>query len=71
MSSLLVFNRVYRLEIQSVSHVGIFDRLCELSPLTFYLVSSTPPHPDSLCEYVYSILYNTRIQCVREGGTGS
>jgi hypothetical protein len=30
-SSLLVFNRVYRLEI--VSHVGIFDPSCELAPL--------------------------------------
>jgi hypothetical protein len=33
MSSLLVFNRVYRLEIQSVSHVGVFDPSCELVPL--------------------------------------
>jgi hypothetical protein len=45
MSSLLVFNRVYRLEI--VSHVGIFDLSCELAPL--YLFSSSAP-PPSLCE---------------------
>ncbi len=30
--SLLVFNRVYRLEIQ-VCHVGIFGPSCELAPL--------------------------------------
>jgi hypothetical protein len=47
MTSFLVFNRVYRLEIQSV---GIFDRLCELLPstVTFSLVNS--PSPPSLCE---------------------
>ncbi len=34
MSSLLVFNnRVYRLHGETVSHAGIFDRLCEALPL--------------------------------------
>jgi hypothetical protein len=33
----MVFNTVYRLEIQSVSHVGNFDPSCVLSPL--YLLS--------------------------------
>jgi hypothetical protein len=48
MSSLLVFNRDYRLEIYSVvaCWVGIFERLCDaFAPLTFSLVSSPPPLP--------------------------
>ncbi len=40
MPSLLVFNRVYRLEI--ASHVGIFDPSCELLPLYLSLTSPTP-----------------------------
>jgi hypothetical protein len=42
MSSLLVFNKVHRLNIQS-GHVGIFDLSCKLAPL--YLLSSSPPAP--------------------------
>jgi hypothetical protein len=57
MSSSLVFNRVYRLEIGTVSHVGIFDPSCELLPL--YLLSDRPdPHP---CPFPK---VNLQIQCV-------
>ncbi len=35
-----MFNRVYRLEIQSVSHVGIFDPSCELEGLSNLLTGS-------------------------------
>ncbi len=42
MLSLLVFNRVYRLEI--VSHVGIFDPLVK-QHLSYLLTSSPPPSP--------------------------
>ncbi len=39
MSSLLVLYRVYRLEIQYVSHAGIVDpALLTVAPLTFSLV---------------------------------
>jgi hypothetical protein len=48
MSSLLVFNRVYRLEIQSVMLV-ISTQLCELLPPNL-LSGSTPP-PPSQSEY--------------------
>jgi hypothetical protein len=41
MSSLLVFNRVYILEIQSVM-VGSYDPSCKLAPL--YLLYSSPNH---------------------------
>ncbi len=48
MSSLLVFNRIYRLEIQSVMLVF------STAPLTFSLAGS-------LCEYVYCIqVYSVR-----------
>jgi hypothetical protein len=50
MSSLLVFNRVYRLELQSV--VLVFSTPLvnyRSAPLTFSLVH-LPPHPLSLCE---------------------
>jgi hypothetical protein len=44
MSSFLVFNRVYRLEIQSViCHLVFFDPSCVLLPL--YLLSDLPPPP--------------------------
>ncbi len=44
MSSLLVFNRVYRLEIQSVMLV-FSTQLCELLPLlpSLWFTSPTPP----------------------------
>jgi hypothetical protein len=43
MSPLLVFNRVYRLE---VSHVGIFDPCCEQAPLlTSHWFTYPPPFP--------------------------
>ncbi len=46
MSSLLVFIRVYRPKIHSVmSHVGIFDKLCELLPLKPSLWLALPPLP--------------------------
>jgi hypothetical protein len=44
MLSLLVFNRVYRLD--TVSHIGIFDPSCELAPLYSYnLLTGSPPPP--------------------------
>jgi hypothetical protein len=55
MSSLLVFNRIYRLEI--ASHVGIFDPSCELLPL--YLLSDlpdpSPPSQSKRSEYTDSV----------------
>jgi hypothetical protein len=55
MSSLLVFNRVYRLEIQSVMLVFSTD-FVNYCPSTFSLVSSPPLPPYTLY---------TCIQCVR------
>jgi hypothetical protein len=46
MSSLLVFNRVYRVENgDTVSHVGIFDPSCELAPSNLLTGSPTPSPP--------------------------
>jgi hypothetical protein len=60
MSSLLVFNRVYRLvEIKAFLVVNY-------CPSKFLSVFRPPP---SLCECVYCVLY-TRIQCVRGGQYG-
>jgi hypothetical protein len=42
MSSLLVFNKVYRLEIQSVMLV-FSTQVCELLPLEPSLLSDSPP----------------------------
>jgi hypothetical protein len=42
MSSLLVYNRVYRLEIQSAMMVFSIGFVCTIAPVTFSLVSSTP-----------------------------
>jgi hypothetical protein len=55
MSSLLMFHKVYRLEICTVSHVGIFDPSCEIAPL--YLLSSSPP-PLSCVNKYRSIVYS-------------
>jgi hypothetical protein len=46
MSSLLVFNRVYRLE-NTVSHVDIFDPSCELAPIepTYWFTNTPTPLP--------------------------
>jgi hypothetical protein len=60
MSSFLVFNRVYRLEICTVSHVGILAQICELLPL--YLLSSSPPPPVNNYRSIQSL------QCVTGGG---
>jgi hypothetical protein len=68
MSSLLVFYRVYRLEIQSVMLV-FFILLCELLPLlTFSLVYL--PHLSPLPKV--KVLYSIYRQCVarREWGGG-
>jgi hypothetical protein len=63
MSSLLVFSRVYRLEIQLVSHVGSFDPSCELLPL--YLLSDLiHPSPPSQSKH-------TVCGCGREWGVMS
>jgi hypothetical protein len=44
MSSLLVFNRVYRLAIQlAMLLLLIFDRLCELLPLSPSIWLALPP----------------------------
>ncbi len=45
MSSLLVFNRVYKLEIQSVMLVFSTPLMNYSAPLTFSLVHLTPPPP--------------------------
>jgi hypothetical protein len=47
MSSLLVFNRVYRLEIQSVTLV-FSTGFVDYAPLIFSLVSSPPLSPFSM-----------------------
>jgi hypothetical protein len=57
MSSLLVYNRVYRL----VSHVSIFDPSC--APLTFSLVHLPPPPLPCVNKYRF-------IQCVTGWGGG-
>ncbi len=66
MSSLLVFNIIYRVEIQSV--MLVLQALWTIAPLTFSLVSS-PPLP---CVNKYTVLYIncTSIQWVRGGGFG-
>jgi hypothetical protein len=54
MSSLLVFNRVYRLEIQ-ISLVVIFDQPGKMLPL--YLLSdfpTSPPLPKVNVQYIYT-----------------
>ncbi len=59
MSSLLVFNRVYRLEIQSVMSTPLVN----CCPYTFSLTSPTPsPLPKVNVQY---IMYR---QCVAVGG---
>ncbi len=63
MSSLLVIKIVYRLEIHTVSHVGIFDPSCELAPLFFSLVHLPPPLP---CVNKYRGMYLYSV-CVSEG----
>jgi hypothetical protein len=63
MSSLLVFNRVYRLEIR-FSHVGIFDpALWTIAPLTFFLVHL--PHPPPLSKFKVQYIQTL---CGLEGG---
>jgi hypothetical protein len=51
MSSLLVFNRVYRMEIQSAMLVFPTPLVNYSAPLTFSLVH-LPPLPPSLCKYI-------------------
>ncbi len=62
MSSSLVFNRVYRLEIQSIMLV-FSTPFVNCSPSTFSLASPTPP---PLPKVTYSIFR----QCVAVGGEG-
>ncbi len=64
MSSLLVFNRVYRLEIQSVMLVfsARFVNNCPCNLLSGYL--PPPPFP------VWTSILYTRIHCVRGWGHG-
>jgi hypothetical protein len=69
MSSLLVVNRVHRLEIQSVVLVLLASFVNHCPSLTFSLVSSPSPPP---LPYVnkYTV-YCTRVQySVRRGGYG-
>ncbi len=61
MSSLLVFNRVYRQEIQAVMLVFL-TQLCELLPLSPFLWFIPPPFPKSK--------YSIYRQCVAERGWG-
>jgi hypothetical protein len=63
MSSLLVFNRVYRLEIQSV--MLVVPTPLVLAPLYLLSSSPTPPLP---CVNKYRYIHS--IQCVRGGGLG-
>ncbi len=65
MSSLLLSNGVYWLEIKSVRLVFSTG----FAPLIFSLVSSPLPSPPSLCEYVI-VLYNTHIQECKGWGRG-
>jgi hypothetical protein len=58
MSSLLVFNKVYRLEKQSVMLI-FSTQLCELLPFLPYLFKTSLPPPPYLCEYVYCAVYTT------------
>jgi hypothetical protein len=67
MSSLLVFNRVYRLEIQ-FNHIGIFRPvLWTIVSLTFSLVALPPPLP-WVNKYT---VYGLRIKCGGGGSMGS
>jgi hypothetical protein len=64
MSSLLGFNRVYRLEIQSVMLVFStgFVYYCHSNLL------SLPSPPPLFCVDKYTCIYVPGIQCVRGGG---
>jgi hypothetical protein len=62
MSSLLVFNRVYRLEIQSVMLV-LSTQLCELLPLSPSLWFTHPPLPKVKVQKIQTV-------CGWEGGRG-
>jgi hypothetical protein len=67
MPSLLVFNRVYRLEIQG-SHVGIFDRLYEALPLypsPWLALPSPAPFP---CVNKYNVHVIVIVRYVRGQG---
>jgi hypothetical protein len=70
MSSLLVFKRVYRLEIDTVSHVVISTQLCELmhAPLPSLQFTSTSPPP---CVNKYRSIHTVYAVCNREWGRGS
>jgi hypothetical protein len=63
MPSLLVFNKVYRLEIQSVTLV-FSTPLVYCCPSTFSLISPLPPFPK------VNIQYSICRQCVAVGGWG-
>jgi hypothetical protein len=67
MSSFLVFNRVYRLEIQSVI-VGIFDLSCKLVHL--YLLSRSSPPPPPPCVNKYRSIHSIILYIVQRGGGG-
>ncbi len=69
MSSLLLFNRVYRLERQSVMLVFSTPFVNQRpSNLPFSLVHlSCPPSPPFLCEQLHEYVF---IQCVTGGGGG-
>ena len=66
MPSLLVFNRAYRLEIQSVMLV-FSTGFVNSAPLTFSLVSSPFPTPPFPCVNKYTVLTYT-VQYVRGVG---
>jgi hypothetical protein len=61
MSSLLMFNRVYRLEIQSVMF-GFSTLLCELLPLISFSLVNLPPPPFPV------LTYNIYRECGAGGG---
>ncbi len=64
MSSLLVFNRVYRLEVQSVMLVFTTSVVNYSTPLTFSLVHLPPSSPSLLNKYrgtcIHTVCYRGR-----------
>jgi hypothetical protein len=71
MTSLLVFNRVYRLEIKQKQSFWYFrPALCTFAPLTFSLVSSPPSPLPCVNKYIVYTVYAYTV-CKRGGSTGS